>query len=188
MNVLRHVFHKHLHETTHLLLCSCNIGRFHMFALLPLLFERLRKFEANPRGWGWVVKQLVRLLSSILLHSKTKTSNSPICCWITTIPTTQSLLQCIRGRWNARGGWCTTTGGERPWDSVGDWGCRFFCCCRCRRQWWMAWQRQRISWALVDAVTSWEEAAEVWRHLVECRHQQSAIDWWVWHYFATFIS
>jgi hypothetical protein len=40
------------------------------------------------------------------------------------------------------------------------------------RQWWMARQGS----AFVDAVTSWTEAAGVWRHLVECRHQ-SAIDW-----------
>lgn len=94
---------------------------------------RLQEYEDNPRGWGGVVKQLVRL-SWISLHSKTeKHDNSPICCWIATVPKTQSLLRCIRGRWNAWGGWWHHHRRRAAVGSVGDWRCNFFRCCRCRR-------------------------------------------------------
>jgi hypothetical protein len=122
MNVLRlKLFYKHLHHTnitTHLFFC--NVGRFHMFDPSPLLFKRLRKFEANHRRWGWVVKQLVRL-SWILLHSKTENRithhlkvqfssfqcHSLVCYRFARVGTREEVVG-------------ITTGGELAWGVTGD--------------------------------------------------------------------
>lgn len=104
-----------------------------------------------------------------------KHHNSPSSGRITTVPTTRSLLERIRGRWNAKVGWWHHYRRRAAMGSIGDRRCGFFSLLPMSEAWGGSggWLDKGI--ALIDAVTCWEEAARVWRRLVECRHQ-SAID------------
>ena len=87
-----------------------------------------------------------------------KHHNSPHSGWIPTIPTTQSLLLCIRGRWNTREGCPHHHKRRAAVDSIGDRRCGFFSLLTMPEAWGGSggWLDEGI--ALIDAVTSWEEA------------------------------
>ena len=55
-----------------------------------------------------------------------KHHNSPSSGWIMTVPTAQSRLECIRGRWNAKVGWWHHYRRRAAVGSIGDRRCGFF--------------------------------------------------------------